>query len=63
MTVEEHRAKHIHLHHCLDELIADYISQNETKFLSGTTLLDIMEWSHAQTQNPTTDMHRDKRHV
>jgi hypothetical protein len=53
MTKEEHRKRHIKLHHCLDELIADFIWQTEG-LPSNTTLMQLMKWSHNQTINPTT---------
>ena len=52
MEIEEHKARHLLLHHELDELIADFISHND-KALQETTILDLMKWSHAQTIEPT----------
>ena len=56
----EHQERHEILHRCLDELIADFIGANDMKFLSGTTLLELMEWSHKQTQEP--EPHGGHRH-
>ena len=52
MTKEEHIRKHEALHKSLDELVADFIGH--TKNLpSETTLMEFMQWSHEQTENPT----------
>ena len=56
MTPEEHRARHRHLHKALDELIADYLDHQPIerfRFLSETTVMELMEWSFQQTRNPT----------
>lgn len=47
MSPEEHRERHIELHKCLDELVADYIS-NTRNSLSKATILDLMRWSAEQ---------------
>lgn len=61
-TVEEHRARHQQLHEALDELIADYAFMKfgipgraycTDSFLSTTSVLDLMKWSHEQTISPT----------
>ena len=52
MTKEEHKQRHIKLHENLDELIGDYISQTK-KMLSKTTIMELIEWSHQQTIEPT----------
>lgn len=52
MTSEEHKQRHIELHRYFDELLADWI--NHTNGLPSTaTVLDLMEWSHSQTIEPT----------
>lgn len=48
----DHKTRHVFLHDCLDELVADYISQNN-KLMSETTVMELMEWSYQQTLNPT----------
>jgi hypothetical protein len=53
-----HRRRHVELHQALDELAADYIRHQPiggglTKRLGNTTVLELLEWSHAQTENPT----------
>ncbi len=54
MDREEHKARHQLLHRELDELLADFISH--TKALpSKTTIMELVEWSHGQTINPTED--------
>lgn len=51
MTEQEHRERHIFLHHCLDELLADMIAH--TNLLpSRATILELMQWSKAQTMRP-----------
>lgn len=52
MTVEEHKLRHLSLHSNLDELVADMITHTEM-MPSKTTVLDLMKWSHSQTENPT----------
>jgi len=54
-TVEQdfHRDTHKELHENLDELVADFISHNNQKRLSTTTILELMQWSHEQTKKPT----------
>lgn len=56
LTQKEHKERHQELHRCFDELIADYITQTG-KRLSNSTALEIMEWSYAQTKNPTETPH------
>lgn len=55
MTHEEHRERHIELHHYLDELIADFIKHTE-KLPSRTSLMELMDWAYQQTINPTPDV-------
>jgi hypothetical protein len=52
ITLEEHRARHVELHRSLDELVADFIRHTD-RLPSETSVMDLMMWSHAQTQNPT----------
>lgn len=52
---ERHRARHVELHKCLDELVADYLRHQG---LGGTTLTDtsvmaLMLWSADQMRHPT----------
>jgi len=49
----EHAQRHRILHKYLDELIADYLAHHRYKRPSNTTMLELMQWSHAQTENPT----------
>ena len=49
--MDTHKARHIELHRCLDELLADWI-QHTGKLPSKSTVLDLMEWSHKQTVEP-----------
>ncbi len=50
---ERHRQRHRELHEAVDELAADYITHNHGKFLGTTTVLELLEWSFRQTENPT----------
>lgn len=52
LTPEEHRQRHIELHQKLDELIADWIGHGK-KLPSQATVMELMQWSHQQTLNPT----------
>jgi hypothetical protein len=52
MTQDEHRERHKLLHRMMDELVADYLSHVPRSLPSETTLMQLMEWSHAQTINP-----------
>lgn len=49
---EEHKARHIELHRALDELAADWM-RHTGKHMSSATVLELLEWSHKQTKNPT----------
>ncbi len=48
---EKHRARHIELHRMFDELLADFFTQTEER--TGSPILKLMKWSHAQTLAPT----------
>lgn len=52
MTPEEHKQRHIELHKKLDELAADFLIHTK-KRLGNSTILELIEWSHEQTLNPT----------
>jgi hypothetical protein len=45
---ERHLNRHKYLHYRLDELVADFIEENETKLPSTTTVLELMSWSAAE---------------
>ena len=48
---ETHIKRHQFLHAAFDELLADYITHTgET--ISGTTIFELMQWSHSQTIEP-----------
>lgn len=51
MNKEEHKKRHISLHHSFDELLADYIDHTGN-LPSQTTVMDLLKWSHEQTLNP-----------
>jgi hypothetical protein len=48
-----HRERHLFLHACFDELLADYLTHNGTATPSRTPIADLMIWSHGQTIEPT----------
>ena len=48
----QHRERHIELHQALDELVADWI-QHTHRLLRTSSIMDLVEWSHAQTILPT----------
>jgi hypothetical protein len=52
LDTETHRARHIELHRSLDELLADMIQQTSC-LPSKITVLELLQWSHTQTVNPT----------
>jgi hypothetical protein len=54
MTKEEHIKRHEDLHINLDELVADFIRHTE-KQLSQSTILDLIEWSYYEKNNPTEE--------
>ena len=53
MTHQEHIERHKELHKKIDELVADYIS-NQEKGLEETSVMELIEWSYQQTLNPTS---------
>jgi hypothetical protein len=54
MTEQEHIKRHKELHTSLDELVADWITNNPGHPLPGkATVIELMEWSHQQTIYPT----------
>lgn len=54
MTPQEHKDRHVALHRSLDELVVDYATHTG-KLLKDTNVMDLIEWSYKQTQNPTPD--------
>ena len=55
MSPEEHRQRHVELHKALDELAADFISDevNKGRLFSTTTIMELVQWSHQQTKHPS----------
>jgi len=49
LTKVQHKKRHIKLHKCLDELMADYIDETG-KLPSNTTVMELMNWSFLQTK-------------
>lgn len=62
MTTEEHKQRHIELHQALDELVADFVNHTE-KLLSTTTVMELVQWSYQQTQNPDEDEPKQDRMI
>ena len=52
MTREEHIQAHKELHLQLDLLVADFIATTR-RMPSETSVMELIEWSHEQTSNPT----------
>jgi hypothetical protein len=48
----EHKQRHEFLHKALDELVADMLTRTD-RTLSTITVMQLMEWSHQQTLEPT----------
>jgi hypothetical protein len=48
-----HCDRHITLHNHFDELVADFLRHNAAKRPSNTTVLELMQWSAAETVRPT----------
>ena len=59
MTPEEHKKRHIILHKMFDELLADFFTHfkrpNKSIRFTDHKIMDLMAWSHQQTQNPDPD--------
>jgi hypothetical protein len=54
VTRDEHIACHKILHRSFDALLADFLFFNPDKGIDGTTAHDLIQWSHAQTLDPST---------
>lgn len=54
MKVKDHKERHKMLHGYLDELVADFITHTRG-FPSKTTVLELMDWSAKQVDNPDPD--------
>jgi len=52
LTVEQHRQLHRELHRALDILLADWIGHQALPRPSLTPIMDLVKWSHAQTEDP-----------
>ena len=53
MTRETHRARHIHLHDCADELGADYLLHHPNAQLDQVSFEAVLDWSGEQARFPT----------
>ena len=52
MLAKEHMDRHVLLHSCLDELIADWIDSGPSRYPSKGTILELMQWSSGQAKRP-----------
>jgi len=52
MNKEEHKKRHVMLHHCLDELLADFVKHKNEPVLR-LPIQELLDFSYQQTQNPT----------
>lgn len=50
LTKEQHRNRHVTLHHAFDELFADFIQHGGGR--TGQPIMALIEWSYQQTQEP-----------
>uniref|UniRef100_A0A6M3XMQ6 Uncharacterized protein n=1 Tax=viral metagenome TaxID=1070528 RepID=A0A6M3XMQ6_9ZZZZ len=53
MNKKEHIKRHKELHRALDELFADFITHRQGG--AENTTIELIEWSHKQTENPTEE--------
>lgn len=53
MNEPDHKQRHQELQEAFDELLADFLVHNSGKVPSSTTVLELVEWSYQQTQEPT----------
>ncbi len=54
MTRGEHIERHKEMHHSLDELLADFLTETRCAELpSETPMMRLLEWSYEQTKNPS----------
>lgn len=53
VSEEKHKERHVLLHKCLDELLADYLRHHSGALLSETSIFQLTDWSLEQTRNPT----------
>ena len=51
MNEKEHKGRHEELHKYLEELVVDFMQTG--KDLSATTVIELLDWSFAQTKKPT----------
>lgn len=56
MNELNHKQRHQELHKAVDELLADFLVHNPGKVPSGMTVMELIEWSHQQTQEPTPNI-------
>lgn len=59
MKAEEHKERHRMLHEYFDELLADWITHTKKRPSRGT-VLELIEWSAKQVENPESDEVNDE---
>ena len=52
-SILEHKQLHAKLHTSLDTLVGDWCLHNTTKSLSESSIMDLIDWSYAQSNKPT----------
>jgi len=59
LTLEQHKAEHAKLHKNLEKLIMDFLNHaKDDALLDSTSVLELLNWSHGQVENPTTPPNR-----
>jgi len=58
VTKKEHKLRHEFLHKALDELLADWISNTESR-PSSATVMQLLKWSSKQARKPDHDLVSD----
>jgi hypothetical protein len=53
MNYEEHKNRHEVLFNHLDELVADYLLDNNQVRIGEKTIFDLMIWAKEQSKNPS----------
>jgi len=59
ISKEQHKKRHVMLHKHMDELLGDYI-HHTGKWISNSTIWNVIDWSFKQTATPEDDQIRLK---
>lgn len=61
LNQEQHRNRHVTLHHMFDELWADFIAHHPDNFeMDKVTVGELVRWSHRQTTKPDHEAGADE---